>query len=206
MNKKTIFINSKPFTFEDESNVLSWDSITAMSEEEGKETLLLAKKLLAKKGLKLYLTFGTLLGAVREHTFIKGDTDVDTYVTDEDTLYSLIPYLYDNNLKLCRMRKGVIYTFRANKHSYIDIYILRPLKHSIWSLYCLSLANNITPKKYFVDEQEVVLFDEKFYCPLNPERLLEFWYGRDWRIPQSKKGQYEVFSAYIWHTILSVRR
>ena len=64
-----------------------------------------------------------------------------------------------------------------------------------WKLYCVSLCGNETPRKFFREWGEVEFLGQKCTCPANPERLLEFWYGPDWRIPQNKKGTYRVRSA-----------
>lgn len=203
MERKTIMIDGIPFSYDDEIMDLTWETNVPITLEDGKQTLELAKRLLDNIGLKLYLAFGTLLGAVREQSIIKGDADVDTYVTEEEKLVSAIPYLHQNGLRLCRVVKGSMYSFRANERSYIDIYILRPLRFSIWSFYCLALNSNITPKKFFKETQQIYFLGMQFSCPAEPENLLEFWYGKDWRIPQSKKGHYEVKTAEIWHSFIA---
>lgn len=200
MKEECIEIDGKPFIYQQEN--LTYETISNLTEEDGKQTLLLANELFSQKRIRLYLAYGTLLGAIREKSIIKGDTDIDVYVTDESALYSAIPFLYNNGLKLIRINKGILYSFRANDKSYIDVYILRPLKHSIWSYYCYSLAGNAVPKKFFKDSMEIDFLGAKLHCPAHPEKLLEFWYGKTWRIPQSTRGRCEVLTARIWHKII----
>ncbi|MBO5059265.1 MAG: LicD family protein [Prevotella sp.] len=88
MKKRTIVINNAPFTFEDEILDLYYDNIRPITVDEAKNLLQTAKKLFDEKGIKFYLAFGTLLGAVRDKTLIKGDEDVDIYIEDEKSLYT----------------------------------------------------------------------------------------------------------------------
>ena len=166
---------------------------------EEKDALILfrkTKELFDEAGIKFALVFGTLLGAVREHGHImKGDQDMDICVWDEEKLRNNLVSLQQKGLKVCRAWPGLLYSFRIDDSCYIDVYILRKfkgLKRFPWSLYCLSLSGATTPRKFFSGWTEIEFEGEKCLCPGNPERLLEFWYGSDWRIPQDKKGIYNV--------------
>lgn len=91
------------------------------------------------------------------------------------------------------------YSFRLDEESYIDVYILRPFHFSIWGLWCYCLCDCATPKRFFKKYQKINFLGEDFLCPSNPEKLVEFWYGKDWRTPKSgKKYYYEVKSRYYW--------
>lgn len=201
--KDIIIIEGKEFEYEKED--LSWSESRAMTHEEAKKLLFKTKNLLDSKGLRFFLVYGTLLGAVRERDFIKGDEDIDIAVDDENKLISLIPYLEENGLHLIRVLSGNTYTFRSNQDCYIDVYILRPIfRYSVWSIYCFALSNYKTPKKFFKEFTSMEFLGEQFCCPKNPEKLLEFWYGKSWRIPVSgHKFYYEVKSAYYWRIYLA---
>ena len=43
----------------------------------------------ALKGVEYYITFGTLLGFVREGSLIKGDNDIDIHINREDVSFVL---------------------------------------------------------------------------------------------------------------------
>ena len=201
MVKRTIIIKGVPFSYDEIE--LSYANTNPMSPEDGRCILIKTRDLLKLKGLNVYLTFGTLLGAVRDKAIIKGDEDVDVFVDNEEMLVESIPYLYENGLKVFRCSKGSVYSFCMGTNTYIDIYILRPLKWSIWSFYCYALHKNVTPKKFFKEYQNIEFLGDTFMCPKNPESLLEFWYGKSWRTPiKGHKFLYEVKSAYFFHNQL----
>lgn len=200
--KSTIYINGQPFIYENEINELTYEKITSITPEAGKKILFKTKELFNNIGLKFYLAYGTLLGAIREHDIIPGDQDVDIMINDENKLYENLPYLYENGLKLCRIQQGILYSFRIDKEAYIDVYIIKSLSFSIWKPYCYAIAGFITPKKYLQKYTEIEFLDDKFLCPQTPEKIIEFWYGKHWRIPQSGKSYYyEVKTAYYWKKI-----
>lgn len=202
MKIEELEINGKKFVFENEIEDISYDNIIPITEEEGKEILQKAKILFSQIELDFYLSFGTLLGAIREHNIIPGDEDVDIMIFDEEKLYKNLPFLYENNFKLCRIKKGIYYSFRINEKTYIDVYVIRNLNFSIWKTYCYSLSGYITPKKYLKEFEEIHFLGDKYLCPKNPEKIIEFWYGKDWRTPKSGKNYYyEVKSAYYWRCI-----
>lgn len=192
-----IKIDGKPFEFDEED--FDYGDIAAMDPEQGRELLFMAKDLFSRVGLPFYLAFGTLLGAVRDHGIIPGDEDLDVFVDDENKLRSSLQFFKDNGLSLIRFREGRVYSFRHAEGTFLDVYIRRPLKHSIWSLYCCHLDQYNTPKKYFKSYSPIQFLGGEFMCPSNPEDLLEFWYGKTWRIPVGgHEFKYEVASAYYW--------
>lgn len=183
MNKKTIIINGKPFTYNDELDDICYSTIGAISVEDARELILTTTDLFNRIGLDFYLAYGTLLGAIRDKGLIKGDEDVDVYVSDEKKLWNNLPFLYNNNFKLCRYEKGNLYSFKVSSNAYIDVYILRPCSISLWKPWCLQLSGMVTPKKYFRDEQTIDFLGLQCKCVKNPERLLAFWYGNTWQTP-----------------------
>lgn len=197
MALKTILINNQQFQYDEK--IISYDDCRPITENEAKHILELTKRLFNKKGLEFYLCFGTLLGAVRDKGVIIGDEDVDVFVDNENLLISIIPYLYENGLKLFRQIKGKIYSFHDENGIYIDVYILRSFKNSIWSLYCYSLARLATPKYYFKYYQDIEFLGNTYKCPKDPEKILEFWYGKTWRVPIKGFHAFaEVKSHYYW--------
>lgn len=206
MERKTIIIQGKPFTYNDESKTITYDSTEAITEESARQLILLTQKLFHDIRLDVYLTFGTLLGAVREGGLIKWDSDVDVYVDDEQTMFNNLQYLSDNGLKLCRLIKHECYSFKitGSKTAYIDVYIKRPCKwYSIWRFGNCILHVHVTPKKFFENgSQEVEFLGVRCKCVKNPENLLAFWYGETWRTPvNSHEGfVYEIPAAHFVHT------
>ena len=202
MKNTTIVINGKQFTYQDEINDLTHETISAIREEQAQALLSRTKDLFSTIGLDFYLGFGTLLGAVRDKTLIKGDEDVDVIICDEDKLFNSLPYLAENKFCVCRIIKHTLYSFRIGDNSYIDVYILRNLRWSVWAVYCIKLAFWYVPKKFFREYQDINFLGVQCKCPKEPEKLLEFWYGKTWRTPvRGHNFIYEVKSAYYWHKI-----
>ena len=88
-----------------------------------KENLLLLKGILDKHNLKFLLSFGTLLGAVREHDFISHDEDIDLIMFKRDlpSFLSLLFELRKNGFELARYEsRGFLSIIR--KGEYIDFY------------------------------------------------------------------------------------
>lgn len=190
--KKRLSINGETFEFEDEGSSFE-EYGRPISEEDGIRILLKTKELFNNIGLVFYLSFGTLLGAVRDKSIIKGDQDVDVFITDEEKLFNSLPYLYDNGLKIVRLQEKTLYTFRIDEKCYIDVYILRKPDSCLLSLKYIRLNGFYMPKKYFMSFSSIEFLGERFACPSNPENILKWWYGRDWMIPKSSKGRYEVW-------------
>ena len=195
----TILIDGKPFSYHDERGIISFDNNVAMSHESGKRLLFKVKELFSVKDIRFCLAFGTLLGAIREHDLIKGDEDLDVFTDQEEKLRSSIPWLAEQGLVVTRVKDGDFYSFRLDEESYIDVYILRPFHFSIWGLWCYCLCDCATPKRFFKKYQKINFLGEDFLCPSNPEKLVEFWYGKTWRTPiRGHKFYYEVKSRYYW--------
>ena len=72
--------------FEYEKEVLSNETNSAITPENGKRILEQTHKLFQSRNMEFFLVFGTLLGAVRDKNIIKGDEDVDVACVDENSL------------------------------------------------------------------------------------------------------------------------
>lgn len=199
MKETTITIKGKPFTYIDEINDISYDTISAISEEDARVLLQTTKKLFDEVGLPFYLAFGTLLGAVRDHGLIKGDEDVDVFVDSEETLRDNLPFFYENGLKVCRIKEHQLYSFHTNNKSYIDVYIKEKLPFSIWRLWCNKLSYVALPKWYTYKYDTINFLGVECLCPHKPERVLRFWYGKSWRTPiKGHTYTYDVPSRVLW--------
>ena len=197
--KKQIVTDNGIFEFEEEH--ISIANSNVITHEDAKELLFYTKELFDKIGLKFYLAFGTLLGALREKDFIKGDYDVDIFIENEKKLVDSLFYLFENGLKLVRVEKNKMYTFRLNSFCYIDVYLLLPIKgFSLWKFYCVSLNGNYTPKSFFTGYENISFLGENFDVVKNPERIIRYWYGDSWNVPLDKQhyySHYEVFSHQL---------
>lgn len=199
MKKKTITIEGKPFTYEDEIEDISYETISAISEDDARNLLQTTKTLFDNCGIKFYLIFGTLLGAIRERGLIEGDEDVDVFIEREDLLIKNLPYLYENGLKVCRIKEHRFYSFHTINNSYIDVYIKNELPFSIWKLWCVRINFCVIPRWYIRKSKKIEFLGIECLCPSKPERILKYWYGKSWRIPiKSHNFTYDSPSRYWW--------
>ena len=106
-----------------------------------KENLLLLNDFFKKKYIKYYIDCGTLLGAIRENNFIKGDSDADIMVSEKGV------YILRQNLK--ELENIGFISFRNNdgggwmgmsllrNGEYIDIYKTDEIKFELILYYFL---------------------------------------------------------------------
>jgi phosphorylcholine metabolism protein LicD len=200
----TIIIEGKPFEYDKVD--LSYDKNPGLSKDIAKKLLLRIKEIFDENDIEFHLSFGTLLGAIRDKDFINGDTDIDITVDIkyEKKILKLIPQLNVENIRLCRAAKHRTYSFMYNK-CYIDVYILKPYRFNILGIYCYNLTSLAVPKKYLKETQNIEFQGSIFKCPKEAISLLKFWYGDTWNIPISgheHKYIYEVYPSYLLKMII----
>ena len=175
-------------------------TLPPITKEDAKTTLFAMQDLLKAKGIDIYLTYGTLLGAVREKDFISGDLDVDCYIIDRKAIFNNLAYLEAHGMKLIRAGSAVFsFRYEALQGCYIDLYVRR-IPFNIWALYCYQHSLSMCPRKLLQDG-EIDFLGRTFKCPQNPEQVLRFWYGDTWRHPiakSQKNYKYTVASHYYY--------
>lgn len=148
---------------------------------KSKENLLLFKKVADEMNLSFSLSFGTLLGAIRENDFITHDEDIDLVVLEEDRslLLDTLFELQKVGFKLIRYdRRGTVYSVMRNGE-YIDVYLFWRLQNGIRKCF----ENAVYPEKYFVELTKHEFLGEMFNVPKEYLECLEFTYGENWRTP-----------------------
>lgn len=164
-----------------------------------KDNLLLFKQICDKYDVKFFLLFGTLLGAVREHNFIKHDTDIDVGILENERkkLQNATPELLQNGFKIVRNYKSPIneqddlVTFMRNG-VYIDVGIF-----DIRGGYYM-YQNNKIPKKYLSKFGEIEFLETKFLVPFEYISYLEYNYGKSWKIPIKDEPANPPFKRYYF--------
>lgn len=168
-----------------------------------------------KKPVKIWLEFGSLLGAYRENAIIAHDTDIDVGIYESDMTDDFILHLEKKQFKL--IKKYIIsssdnslngfraeYTFQYKKDVSIDFFVF---KEEGCKRFCFSfdkedgLTRDETLQKYngMLRTIKILLpnfeFDKisflgaNFLIPSHTELYLKEIYGNDFMIP--KKYNYE---------------
>lgn len=153
--------------------------------------LIEVRDILDNIGLTWFLSGGALLGAVRNNDFIKWDWDVgiDLFLEELKNLNNFKNKFIANGFDLVKEDKTVTNTKFVFKKYDIEYELL------FW----LKKGNKRIRKAWkrpgFLTENGfsyVHIRDEKFRAPKNPELILEYTYGKNWRTPirTNKKNVY----------------
>lgn len=150
-----------------------------------REDLLLLKSVFDKHNIRFWLLWGTLLGAIRENDFIDHDSDIDIgmFYEDKERLLSSIPDLEKSGLRLIRRKyPDDLFTFMKNDE-YIDIGLFEQHRDLLFRKYWNYQDNRIYGN-HFEKFEQLDFLHERFYIPLNSQKLLKRWYGETWRTPK----------------------
>ena len=143
------------------------------------DNLCLLKSVLDEKEVDFQITYGTLLGAVREKDFIKHDEDIDILILDEEKQKFLdtLPCLIKNGFQIARYdRRGLLSIIR--NEVYIDFYFFSLKENGI--RYCSGI---IVPSK-LIEETMIYSFKNlDVRIPLYYKDFLSYEYGNNWMTP-----------------------
>lgn len=148
------------------------------------------KQVLDAAGIDFLLSYGTLLGAVREGDFISHDEDIDLVVSSNQTplLFSSLFTLREKGFEVCRYdRRGVISFMKDGE--YIDIYIFKPLAEGI-----VACGREVMPEQFLTETVPFMFKENTYSVPKDYVRYLEFFYGDSWQIPQ----QFYHYEQPLW--------
>lgn len=168
-----------------------------LNKENAKYMLCTIRRVFEENGIEFILIFGTLLGAVREHDFIAHDEDMDTMIWAKDVqkAFDLMPELEKYGIKLRSYCLPWIFSFEY-KGEGCDVDILH---EPIWpwkKRYILANEKYV-PRAFYENTTKMEFLGEMFTIPANPEKYLEYHYGKDWRIPSGSKGRSESY-VFFW--------
>lgn len=167
-----------------------------------KELLFKVDDILKENGIPYWLTYGTLLGAYREHNFIAHDYDLDVAL-DIRYLEKIKPLMLANGLKLkfevhfgsWENPQNVEYRFEYNQ-AFIDFDFYIVSEHSAYT-YNPMLVKNIDYQEKnkllpvivekidnpFEGLASFSFLGREFMVPSNTEEFIIANYGPNWRTP-----------------------
>tara|TARA_Y100000034_G_scaffold135249_3_gene206409 strand:+ start:639 stop:1352 length:714 start_codon:yes stop_codon:yes gene_type:complete len=159
-----------------------------------KETIFYLADLFEKNGVKYWLDFGTLLGAVREGRTIPWDYDADFGVLNSQRklIEGLRNTIVDDGFGWECWRKtkdsGLIRICRSPiNHTWVDLFLWKNAGHGLLrSDFYLNYPKQFP--RYFIQRlEEVELSGKMLKAPRDIELFLDMRFGTDWRVPQDKK-------------------
>lgn len=148
-----------------------------------------------KLGIDYFICFGTLLGAVREHDFIKHDDDLELGVFS-DQYYSQLAgkfeeagfkkqyryYMADSRIP----NEGFVEKY-SNGYIHFDLFVFSRDKENIWCWsYLKDEANILNAIKLQWKNTGLKCIEfqgQTVPVPVEPEKFLESLYGNTWNVP-----------------------
>ena len=146
---------------------------------------------LTECGVVAYLNYGALLGAVRDGAMIAHDSDTDLcYVSDHESPADIITesYRIERQLaargwRLLRMSGGdikLLLPLSDGRNCHIDVFV------AFWvqgTFYQLGNRSGQLPRSAVLPLSSIDLHGHRFPAPADPEAMLAFLYGPQWRVP-----------------------
>ncbi len=135
---------------------------------------------LDKQGATHWLHAGTMLGCVREGGFIEHDFDVDVacLINEAALICEAVKDLLTQGFEFLRCYADNALITLVREKVYVDLYLYAFSEDGYYVNYSdvLRAEDLKTTSHNFLGMSVNILS--------NPERILEEWYGKDWRTPQ----------------------
>lgn len=178
---------------------------TSVSQDTNRQNLIYVANFLNNLGIDWCVFFGTLLGLVRDSDVIKGDDDIDIYVSGEsrDTLIDALrregfEWSEDspNNTKYFLQIKREV----GGEIGLIDFYfpdraVVEGFVVDRWNF----VSSPTKPEEFLHVPENLVfphLIQRTFDChirlPAEPVAVVRWLYGETWHTPVSKSSQYRM--------------
>ena len=171
------------------------------------ENMVLVRDALAERGVPLFLNFGTLLGAVREHGFIPHDNDVDTGIFERDagTFLETLPKLAERGLVVCDVWSNKRCYSLLRGEEQIDVFVARERHTPLGRQWNIDGKASI-PARHLDSLDELDFLGYAFKVPHDPVGLLRNLYGRTWNIPIDGKVSRIDVTARVASALRSPRK
>jgi lipopolysaccharide cholinephosphotransferase len=154
-----------------------------MNKQVALNNLLIIRDLFAARGIPMFLTFGTLLGAIREKDFIAHDDDVDVGVfsRSRDAILTLIPELENRGFRMRSVRDERVYKLERQAIK-LDLFCAVPKKTFRGRRWDLDGKTTIAAR-YLDGLEEIEFLGHRFPVPQDPRGVIRSLYGRTWNVP-----------------------
>jgi hypothetical protein len=155
-----------------------------MDKAQARGNLFAIADILDQLGIRYFLFFGTLLGALRERDFIAHDTDTDLGAFSElsERFPEIRAAAEAAGFSILRGAPGErLFSFMRGDE-YLDCYVAKGViafpPHRAWDV-----EGTVIPARCLDRLAEVDFLGRAFRVPTDAERTLRILYGRSWRVP-----------------------
>lgn len=168
-----------------------------MNKDNALFLLTTVSRVFKEHGIELQLAYGTLLGAIREHNFIGHDADMDTLIWGKDMQkgLDLADELKNYGIELECYVLPWIFTY-SYKGVTLDIDLIHETKKTWNKRYCL-IEQQYIQRSFFEKTEQYEFLGSNFTIPSEPEKLLEYHYGKKWRLPGGRHARVESY-VFFW--------
>lgn len=155
------------------------------------EVLRMAEVVEAACGVRLWMAFGTLLGAMRSGTAIPHDSDIDlAYLSDHETPAAMVSEL----LAVQRALTGAGYKVIPKTGSFLTVVVTAPDEapvsvdvytcfHAFGKFFATATLRADVPREAVVPLRTLPFAGHQLPAPADPGRVLAASYGPRWRSP-----------------------
>lgn len=173
----------------------------------GKEAIQQFVNCMDKNGFKYTLAFGSILGAIREHGFIKHDLDIDVFMWYDDFNSSIIDHLKDAGFALERT-----ISIKEDEYGREDTFVYKGVNIDIFYLYpaidkypyCCDFVPQQDSRRRMPRRIEIPIARGRrqatfegvsVYIPDNAEEICEFRYGSNYMTPDPNWHWVSAYNA-----------
>ena len=171
------------------------------------EGMKLVHDIFSKNNIFYQIAYGSLLGSIRHQKIIPWDDDADLHIflKDIDKIMALKPefnkhgWTLEKDWKLIKV-KQLDKNGKVLKESFIDLFIINidnneyvnrclsndinlchqmPANHVWWHKWYNFPSDLIKGRKLYKFHDKTLGYNFEMYGPINGEKILKFWYGKD---------------------------
>lgn len=141
--------------------------------------------------------FGTLLGIVRDNSFLPWATDIQLYILkeEEERFKDFLWILRDQGVELVRYERRGIYTLKS-RGIYFVVYVFRKISTDLRH----SGGHSFIFEKYIQERKKILFHDISLNIPQDVIEYLTLQYGDDWTVSKNttKNGRTGFWKHFLY--------